>query len=44
MNGVSFIQRLNTKGGVAPSTPCDMAGKGKRQVVTYEADYVFYAM
>ncbi len=44
MNGVSYIQRLNTKGGVAPSAPCDMAGKGKRQVVTYEADYVFYAM
>jgi hypothetical protein len=44
MTGVSYIQRLNTKGGVAPSTPCDAAGKGKRQVVAYEADYVFYRM
>jgi hypothetical protein len=44
MTGVSYIQRLNTKGGVAPSTPCDAAGKGQRQVVAYEADYVFYRM
>jgi Protein of unknown function (DUF3455) len=44
MSGVSYIQRLNTKGGVAPSTPCDIVGKGKRQAVAYEADYVFYAM
>ena len=44
MAGVSFIQRLNTKGGVAPATACDAAGKGKRQVVAYQADYVFYGM
>ena len=44
MTGVSYIQRLNTKGGVAPATACDAAGKGKRQVVAYEADYVFYGM
>jgi Protein of unknown function (DUF3455) len=42
MQGVSFIQRLNTKGGVAPAMACDAAGKGKRQQVAYEADYVFY--
>lgn len=44
MTGVSYIQRLNTKGGVAPAMACDAAGKGKRQVVSYEADYVFYGM
>ena len=44
MTGVSYIQRLNTKGGVAPAVACDAAGKGKRQVVAYEADYVFYGM
>jgi hypothetical protein len=44
MTGVGYIQRLNTKGGVAPATGCDMAAKGKRQIVAYEADYVFYAM
>ena len=42
--GVSYIQRLNTKGGVAPATTCDAMGKGKREVVAYEADYVFYGM
>ena len=44
MTGVSYIQRLNTKGGVAPATTCDAMGKGKREVVAYEADYVFYGM
>ena len=44
MAGVSYIQRLNTKGGVAPAMACDAAGKGKRQVVAYQADYVFYGM
>ena len=44
MTGVSYIQRLNTKGGVAPAMACDATGKGKRQVVAYEADYVFYGM
>jgi len=42
MTGVTYIQRLNTKGGVAPSMACDTASKGKRQQVAYEADYVFY--
>lgn len=44
MTGVSYIQRLNTKGGVAPATGCDAMSKGKRQQVAYEADYVFYGM
>lgn len=42
MTGVSYIQRLNTKGGVAPSTACTGDTKGARQQVVYEADYVFY--
>ena len=42
MNGVTYIQRINTKGGVAPTTACDAAGMGKKQTVKYEADYVFY--
>lgn len=44
MTGVSYIQRLNTKGGVAPASPCDATSKGTRRQVAYEADYVFYAM
>ena len=42
MAGVTYIQRLNTKGGVAPSMACDAASKGRRLPVAYEADYVFY--
>jgi hypothetical protein len=42
MNGVSFIQRVATKGGVAPATGCDMANNGKKVVVNFQADYIFY--
>lgn len=42
MQGVAYIQRLNTKGGVAPAAACTSANKGQRQQVAYEADYVFY--
>ena len=42
MTGVSYIQRLNTKGGVAPAAACDAGAKGRRQTVKYEADYAFY--
>ena len=42
MAGVSYIQRLNTKGGVAPATACTSDTKGARQQVVYEAEYVFY--
>lgn len=44
MNGVSYIQRVNTKGGVAPAAACDATSKGRREQVAYEADYVFYGM
>lgn len=42
MQGVSFIQRVNTKGGVAPSDSCTAATLDKKQVVTYSADYIFW--
>jgi hypothetical protein len=42
MTGVSYIQRLETKGGVAPVAACDMATKGTKQQVGYQAKYVFY--
>ncbi|MEO6407317.1 MAG: DUF3455 domain-containing protein [Burkholderiaceae bacterium] len=42
MTGVTYIQRINTKGGVAPAMACDAAGMGKKQTVPYQADYVFY--
>lgn len=42
MNGVTYIQRVNTKGGVAPKDMCDAGSVGRKQTVAYEADYVFY--
>jgi Protein of unknown function (DUF3455) len=36
---VTFVQRLNTKGGAAPSTACTV---GQTQLVGYSADYVFF--
>ena len=42
MQGVAYIQRLNTRGGVAPAAACDGSAKGQRRQVAYEADYVFY--
>lgn len=41
---VSYIQRLNTRGGIAPAAPCSMALIGQEQKVAYQADYVFYAV
>ncbi len=43
MQGVTHIQRLATRGGVAPATPCDAGRAGQKQVVRYQADYVFWA-
>jgi len=39
---VSYIQRVNTVGGVAPSATCDASKIGNKQTVKYAADYVFY--
>jgi len=39
----THIQRLNTSGGVAPSTGCSRAADvGTKALVYYTADYVFY--
>lgn len=42
MQGVSYIQRLATRGGVAPASDCTTQNKGVKQVVQYQADYVFW--
>ncbi len=44
MQGISHIQRLQTVGGVAPTTACAMTNKSERKSVAYQADYVFYGM
>jgi hypothetical protein len=43
LTATTFIQRLNTSGGVAPSAGCSMSTDvGARAFVPYTADYFFY--
>jgi hypothetical protein len=43
LTDVTFIQRLNTVGGAAPTTGCSLATEiGSRAFVPYRADYFFY--
>jgi hypothetical protein len=43
LTATKFIQRLNTSGGVAPSTGCtSSANVGNQAFVPYTADYFFY--
>ena len=42
MQGVTYIQRVATRGGVAPATACTTATVGQKQVVQYQADYIFW--
>ena len=43
MTQVVSIQRLNTKGGKAPTNGCDSSRAGAETRVHYEADYYFYS-
>ncbi|HXJ19001.1 MAG TPA: DUF3455 domain-containing protein [Polyangia bacterium] len=40
---VTYVQRVNTTGGAAPSTGCDSTTAGTDTRVGYTADYYFYA-
>jgi hypothetical protein len=42
MQGVSYIQRVATQGGVAPAMACGASNMGQKQIVKYQADYIFY--
>jgi len=43
LSETTFIQRLNTSGGLAPLTGCSsLADVGKKAFVPYAADYFFY--
>lgn len=41
--GTTFVQRLNTEGGLAPVTDCDNPQDiGRKAFIPYTADYFFY--
>jgi hypothetical protein len=42
MTGLSYVQRVATQGGVAPAAMCDAGTKGRREIVKYQADYIFW--
>ena len=43
LTGTTFIQRLNTTGGLAPKTGCSsLTDVGNQAFVDYTADYFFY--
>ncbi len=41
--GVTYIQRVETAGGAAPTNGCDASQAGKESAVDYQAQYYFYA-
>ncbi|MES2911811.1 MAG: DUF3455 domain-containing protein [Pseudomonadota bacterium] len=42
MTGVTYIQRVALKGGVAPASVCSPANKGTKEIVKYQADYIIW--
>ena len=42
MTGVSYIQRVDTRGGVAPAKACDAGMVSVKEIVKYQADYIFW--
>lgn len=42
MQGVTYVQRVATVGGVAPAMPCAASNAGTKQIVQYRADYILY--
>jgi hypothetical protein len=43
LTGTTFVQRLNTFGGLAPSTGCDVpTDLGHKAFMPYTADYFFF--
>jgi hypothetical protein len=42
MQGVTYIQRVATRGGVAPALPCDGAKLGTKQIVNDQADHIYW--
>jgi hypothetical protein len=42
MSGVTYVQRVATKGGVAPASPSDSSTAGRKEIVKYQGDYIFW--
>ncbi len=42
LKDVTYIQRINLKGGAAPMTGCTMDKLGHKVVVNYSGEYLFW--
>ena len=42
LQNISYIQRINTKGGLDYSKPCTQADIGDKMTLPYQADYIFW--
>ncbi len=42
VTGTTYIQRVATMGGVAPAAACGATNMGTKQIVKYQADYIFW--
>lgn len=42
LQNISFIQRINTKGGVEKAKPCAAVNTGEKLTLPYQADYIFW--
>jgi hypothetical protein len=42
LSDISYINRINTRGGLTPSSGCNTNHLGTEKRVAYSADYVFY--
>ena len=42
LQGVTYVQRVATVGGVAPAMACGASNAGSKQIVQYRADYILY--
>lgn len=42
MQGVSYIQRVNTQGGIAHKAACFSENVGQSLIISYTADYIFW--
>jgi hypothetical protein len=42
LTAISYVQRVNTKGGVAPSKKCTVDNVGEKAEVKYSAEYRFW--
>ena len=43
MQGITYVQRVAIKGGAGPAAAtCNASSMGQKQVLKYQADYIFY--